>query len=180
MKKLLLSPAATITPNPQGVLLQSDLGDFQLHGKDVSDFVSTICPLLQGQYDQDGVCAQLPGYADASVIAVLNLLKKHGLLEEVADDQAFMPPWPAHERFLNAWQHPDKKSSQDLAACRLLVIGLEPWSVKMVDELANAGVGQIHLLDNEALSKDDVLCHRPFGLEQLGQGRASVLQARLS
>ena len=179
MKKLRLSPAATITPNAQGVLLQSDLGDFQLHGQDVSDFVTTICPLLQGQHDQDEICASLPGYADASIVAVLDLLKKHGLLEEFADDAKFTPPWQPHERFLNAWPHPEKKSSGDLAHAHLLVIGLEPWSVNMVDELANAGIGHIHLLDNESVSTEDVLCHRPLGPENAGLPRAEVLQERL-
>ena len=31
--KIRLSPAASILPNDEGVLLRSDLGDFQLHGK---------------------------------------------------------------------------------------------------------------------------------------------------
>ncbi|MBC3919057.1 TOMM precursor leader peptide-binding protein [Undibacterium sp. CY18W] len=180
MKKLQLSPAATITPNAQGVLLQSDLGDFQLHGKDVRDFVNNICPLLQGQYSQTELCTQLPGYADASIIAVVDLLKKHGLLEEIDESNQFSPPWSPHERFLKAWQHPDKKSTDDLSQARLLVIGLEPWSVKMIDELANAGIGHLHLLDNESLTKDDVLCHRPFGSEHIGQARADILQTILA
>ena len=180
MKKLQLSPAATITPNAQGVLLQSDLGDFQLHGQDVSDFVTNICPLLRGQYDQEELCAQLPGYADASIVAVLELLKQHGLIEEIAEGSAFTPPWPAHERFLKAWQNPDKKPTSDLADRHLLVIGLEPWSVKMVDEMANAGVGHIHLVDNDCVTKDDVLCHRPLGHENIGRARAEVLRQRLA
>ncbi|HEX8956109.1 MAG TPA: TOMM precursor leader peptide-binding protein [Burkholderiaceae bacterium] len=179
MKTLRLSPAATITPNPQGVLLQSDLGDFQLHGQDVREFVANIVPLLQGQYDQEQLCEQLPGYADKSIIAVLDLLRQHGLLEEVDDAGGFMPPWQPHERFLNAWPQAERRPSDSLRDARLLVIGLEPWSVKMVDELANAGVGHMHLLDNEALGKDDVLCHRPLDHGNIGKPRAQVLQALL-
>jgi|GEM_PF-844909 len=179
MKKLQLSPAATITPNPQGVLLQSDLGDFQLHGQDVREFVTHICPLLQGQFDQAQLCEQLPGYADKSIVAVLDLLRQHGLLEEVDEAGAFMPPWQPHERFFKAWQDEKKKPSDSLRDLHLLVVGLEPWSVKMVDELAHAGVGHLHLLDNETLGREDVLCHRPFGLDKLGAPRARVLQALL-
>jgi len=179
MKKLQLSPAATITPNAQGVLLQSDLGDFQLHGQDVRDFMTNICPLLQGQYNQGELCDQLTGYADNSIIAVLELLKKHGLLEETDAGDTFTPPWPSHERFLKAWQHPEKKSSADLRDTHLLVIGLEPWSVKMMDELANAGVGNIHLLDNDLLGKDDVLCHRPLGHANIGKPRSEVMKVLL-
>lgn len=180
MKKIQLSPAATITPNAQGMLLQSDLGDFQLHGKDVRDFVNNIVPLLQGQYDQVQLCEQLPAYANASIVALLELLKKHGLLEEQDDSEDFRPPWASHERFLNAWQHPEKRASADCSLAKLLVIGLEPWSAKMIDELANAGIGHIHVLDNDVLSKDDVLCHRPYGHESIGKPRAEVLQKLLA
>lgn len=180
MKKLQLSPAATITPNAQGVLLQSDLGDFQLHGKDTSDFVANICPLLQGQYDQAELCLQLPNYSDNSIIAVLELLKKNGLLEEVAEGNDFMPPWQTHERFLQAWQHSNKKNTSELTQSHLLVVGLEPWAIKMVDELANAGIGHIHLVDNDLVTKDDVLCHRPLGQHNIGKPRAEVLQALLA
>lgn len=180
MKKLQLSPAATITPNAQGVLLQSDLGDFQLHGNDVSDFVANICPLLQGEYSQEELCAKLPGYSDTSIVAVLELLKAHGLLEEIDHHAESAPPWQAHERFLKAWQHSDKKSTTTLADAHVLVIGLEPWSVAMVDELANAGIGHIHLVDNEQLTRDDVLCHRPLGWDNIGKPRTEVLQALLA
>lgn len=180
MKKLQLSPAATITPNAHGVLLQSDLGDFQLHGKDAGDFVTNICPLLQSQYSREELCAQLPEYSDASIVAVLDLLKTHGLLEEIDQREAFTPPWQPHERFLKAWQHPGKQTSDTFADAHLLVIGLEPWSVAMVDELAHAGIGHIHLMDNAAVTGDDVLCHRHLGWDNIGKPRAEVLQARLA
>jgi ribosomal protein S12 methylthiotransferase accessory factor len=180
MKKIQLSKAATITSNAQGVLLQSDLGDFQLHGKDVRDFIEHVYPLLQGEYTQADLCEQLSDYADASIIAVLDLLKKHGLLEENEAQDNLAPPWSSHERFLKAWQHPEKKSSAELATMHLLIIGLEPWSIKMLDELANAGVGHLHLLDNDVLTRDDVLCHRPLGQDNVGKPRAEVVQAILA
>lgn len=174
--KLQLSPAATITPNPEGVLLQSDLGDFQLHGKDVSEFVSKICPLLNGEHNEQDICSALPNYTDDSIKTLLQLLLKNGLIESVTTEQDFTPPWPSHERFLQAWQHSDKQSTESLKNAKVLVIGLEPWATKMVDELANAGVGHIHILDNETLNTDDVLCHRPLQNKNIGKPRAKILQ----
>ena len=176
--KLQLSPAATITPNAQGVLLQSDLGDFQLHGQDVSEFISHIAPMLDGQHDKQAIFDALPGYDNNSIEAVVNMLMQHGLVEEVEvqDGDTFTPPWQPHERFLQAWSAPEQKPTSSLEHAHLLVIGLEPWAVKMVDELANAGVGHIHVLDNQNLSQDDLLCHRPFTQANLGKPRAEALQ----
>ncbi|NQZ07183.1 MAG: hypothetical protein HRT35_08475, partial [Algicola sp.] len=101
-KKLGLCAAATITPNADGVLLQSDLGDFQLHGQDVGQFISHICPLLQGQHDESEICLALPDYDDDSIKAVLDLLQQKGLIEFVEPNREFAPPWSTHERCLQA------------------------------------------------------------------------------
>ncbi len=175
MNTLLLSPAATITPNVHGVLLQSDLGDFQLHGKDVSDFITTIVPLLQGDNTEQAVCEKLPDYSESSVRSVIALLKQKGLLEEVEANSQFAPPWAMHQRFMNAWS--SKAAPENgLQDKKILVIGLEPWSVKMVDELAYSGVGHIHIIDNDLVTADDILCHRDFGSQSLKQRRADVLE----
>lgn len=180
IKKLELSAAATITPNPDGVLLQSDLGDFQLHGQDASQFITLICPLLQGQHSESEICMALPNYDDASIAALLHLLQQKGLIETVEPNGEFAPPWPTHERFFQAWSGQQKKSTQTLADCHLLVIGLEPWSVKMIDELAHAGIGHVHIIDEEKLGQSDVLCHRPLQHHNIGQLRAQALKTVLS
>ncbi|MFT4926957.1 MAG: ribosomal protein S12 methylthiotransferase accessory factor [Phenylobacterium sp.] len=179
-KKLGLSPAATITPNPDGVLLQSDLGDFQLHGQDVGQFIHHICPLLQGQHSESDICLALPEYDDASIKSILNLLQQKGLVEALEPNRQFAPPWPTHDRFLQAFGGEQKYSTQTLRDCHLLVIGLEPWSVKMIDELAHAGIGHIHIIDHEKLNHSDVLCHRPLQQHNIGQLRAQVLKTVLS
>ncbi|QQX81948.1 TOMM precursor leader peptide-binding protein [Shewanella sp. KX20019] len=179
MNTLLLSPAATITPNVHGVLLQSDLGDFQLHGKDISDFVTTVVPLLQGDNTAQEVCEKLPDYSDSSVLSVIALLKQNGLLEEVEADNRFAPPWAMHQRFMNAWSN-KATAENGLNEKAILVIGLEPWSVKMIDELACSGVAHIHIIDNDVVTADDILCHRAFGQHSLGQLRGEVLKAAIA
>ncbi len=175
MSKLQFSPAATITPNAQGIMLQSDLGVFQLHGKDISDFISRIMPLLKGEHDQQAICDLLPNYDNSSVVAVLDLLKQRGLLEEVKNNVDFSPPWPLHERFLNVWSSADKQSTQSLANKRILVLGLSPWAITMVDELAKAGLSNIHLVDDKVLNEDDRVCHTLFEAGDIGQLKAKLV-----
>lgn len=180
-EKLRLTPAATVTPNAQGVLLQSDLGSFQLHGSDISEFVHRVLPMLvDGAHDADAICARLPEYDADSVCSILALLRSRGLIEAVNDEPGGAPPWPAHERFLAAWPDYAASDDTDLRQRRILVVGLEPWAAKLVDELAYSGVGAIHILDGETLSADDVLCHRPYGAGRIGTPRAQALQAALA
>ncbi|SBS25205.1 molybdopterin biosynthesis protein MoeB [Marinomonas spartinae] len=179
MKKIRLSPAATFVENSNGVLLQSDLGDFQLHGQDVSDFIRHIYPLLKGDYSAQDICEKLPQYADSSIHSLLSLLEKNALVEEISDAELFSPPWLPHERFLRVWSSPEKCSSHDLKEQHILVIGLEPWAITMVEELANTGVGHIHLVDNDVLTNEDILCNRFLSQQDLGKSRAEALRAAL-
>ncbi|MGI9273924.1 MAG: TOMM precursor leader peptide-binding protein [Endozoicomonas sp.] len=175
MDRLRLTPAASISPNKDGVLLQSDLGAFQLHGADVSAFVTDIVPLLQGQHDLAGICSALERYDDDSIESLINLLVDHGLVERDRPD-CLEPPWPAHQRFLKAWSVAENRPEANLQNARVLVIGLEPWSVKMVDELAHCGLGHIHIIDGETVSEDDVLCHRELGRDSIHSNRAEALK----
>lgn len=181
MKKIQLTPAAIVTPNENGILLQSDLGSFQLHGNDISDFVHRVMPMLdKGNYDIADICEELSEYDDDSIKDILGLLRKRGIIVDVPDHVNAAPPWEAHERFLSAWSAKEKQSTSTLTNRHLLVIGLEPWSVKMVDELACCGVGHIHLVDNETITIDDILCHRNFGEQTIGHDRAETLKALLA
>ena len=183
MKKLRLTPAASVTSNQNGVLLSSDLGDFQIHGRDVGDFINRVIPLLDGQLNEIDICAQLPDYAEDSVKTVLGLLTQHGLLEEVSDHQTFTPPGVMQERFLQPWKRQQSGKLTDdysLAETSVLVVGLDPWSVKCLTELTTAGVGHIHLVDKEQLSEDDVACHRNLGQDNIGTPRLQVVADYLS
>ncbi|MCG7547504.1 TOMM precursor leader peptide-binding protein [Pseudoalteromonas sp. Of7M-16] len=184
MKKLRLTPAASIVPNSSGVLLSSDLGDFQVHGRDTSDFVEKILPLLKGELSQAEICARLPEYSDASIQAVLQMLSQYGLLEEVSEQLEFRPPGLVQTRFLRPWHQASQiPHSQDqvysLAPCRVLVVGLEPWAVTLLEELGTAGVGHVHLLDKENISCDDLACHRFLSAEDVGKPRAQVFKSML-
>ncbi|XXY52569.1 TOMM precursor leader peptide-binding protein [Sorangium sp. So ce269] len=78
-------------------------------------------------------------------------------------DEATAPaPAAAHER---------------LARARLLVVGLEPWGAVAAIELASAGVGAIHVLDDREVTADDL---GPFVEADLGKDRAHSLSLALS
>ena len=99
MKKIRLSPSASITTTHSGVLLRSDLGTFQLQGEDVRLFVTSIVPLLDGTRDAAGVAAALSGYSAESVTNFLTLLQYKGLVEPVPDSDRRV----AEERFFQKW-----------------------------------------------------------------------------
>ncbi|KZN52827.1 hypothetical protein N474_22395 [Pseudoalteromonas luteoviolacea CPMOR-2] len=184
MKKLRLTPAASIIPNNSGVLLSSDLGDFQIHGRDTSDFVEKILPLLEGELTEAEICKRLPEYGDTSIQAVLQMLSQYGLLEEASEQLEFRPPGLVQTRFLRPWhQASQTPHSQEqiysLAPCKVLVVGIEPWAVTLLEELGTAGVGHIHLLDKESITSDDLTCHRFLSAEDIGKPRAQVFKAVL-
>ena len=171
MNKLRLTPAATITPNENGIVLQSDLGAFQLHGKDIRDFIDTVMPLLDGRYAEAEICEQLTTYDDNSIQQVLNLLQNKGLIETVNTDAK--PPWPVHERFFKAWN--GATASNKLTQSRVLVLGAESWVATMVEQLAMSGVSQIQIIDNTQVDHDDCLCYHGFDIEHIGLSRAKIL-----
>ena len=158
MAKLQLTPAASIAKHQDGVLLTSDLGTFHLHGRDVQVFIHELLPLLDGRYQLADICQQMDQYADSSIEKLIQLLRQKGLVEDTDDFPDDAPPWPSHERFLRSW--PQAKSQQSLARCAVLVIGLEPWALTAIEELALSGVGRIHCVDSERLRADDCFFQR--------------------
>ncbi|WP_434042170.1 MULTISPECIES: TOMM precursor leader peptide-binding protein [Sorangium] len=64
-----------------------------------------------------------------------------------------------------------------LARSRVLVVGLEPWGAVAATELASAGVGALHVLDDSEVAADDL---GPFAEADLGKDRALSLSLALS
>lgn len=179
MTKLRLTPAATISPNSQGIILQSDLGAFQLHGKDISDFIETVIPLLNGEYDEESICQTLEQYENDSIRTVLELLNSKGLLEQIKSTGDASPPWSVHQRFFSAWNTSGSSAVEKLANARVLVLGTEPWAANAVQQLAMAGVGHIHLVDNANLCSDDRVSFPLFSIADLHKSRAEMLALRV-
>jgi len=153
MKKIRLSPSASITTTQSGVVLRSDLGTFQLHGDDVRLFVSQIVPLLDGTRDAAAVAAALSDYSVESVTNFLTLLQQKGLVENVPDSERRL----AEDRFFQTFGKGEGTALRQLADARVAVVGLEPWGAVAAIELAAAGVGRLHLVDDRTVTDDDVV-----------------------
>ncbi|WP_437619563.1 TOMM precursor leader peptide-binding protein [Sorangium sp. So ce1151] len=184
MPTIRLSRSASITPTDVGVLLRSDLGDFQLTGSDVSAFLERVAPLLDGSRDREAVVEALADYSRQSVTALLDLLEARGLVEQAAD--AAQPARSVDQErlrgqveFLRRWSPAPEQAARRLAGARVLVVGLEPWGASAALALADAGVAALHLIDDGAVGPRDVAVLRERGQAALGAPRRAAVAALL-
>ncbi len=174
MPRIRLSPLASMTPTEVGVLLRSDLGMFQLHGADVQLFIKAMVPLLDGSRDKEAVADVLGQYSRQSVMAFLDLLEQHGLVEPVLDEPGDQR-WRGQKAFFRKWTDRPEEPAQRLRNARVLIAGLEPWGVVAATELGASGVGTLHLLDDCFVVPDDLLATRIWTHRQLGRRRGEAL-----
>jgi len=182
VSRIRLSPSASVTPTEVGVILRSDLGMFQLDGPDLRQFVSEMLPLLNGSHEREAVAAALGGYSHPSVLALLDVLEEHGLLETVTEpeDVSEGERWRGQEEYLRKWTDQPVEATKRLRGARVLIVGLEPWGVVAAAELAAAGSGAIHLLDDGEVTPDDLLSVRMWGTHDLGKPRTLALMENLA
>ena len=148
MPRVRLSPSASVTPTPKGVLLRSDLGTFEIGGADVGAFLEAIVPLLDGSWDRDEIAGALDEFSPRSVLALLDLLEKKGLLEAVFEEDARLDErWRGQEDFFRKWARSPEPMARTLTEARVLLVGLSPWGAAAAGELAASGVGRIDVLD---------------------------------
>ncbi|WP_437685908.1 TOMM precursor leader peptide-binding protein [Sorangium sp. So ce176] len=178
MPSIRLSRSASITPTGVGVILQSDLGAFQLTGSDVSAFVERMAPLLDGSRDRQAVVEALPDYAPASVIRFLDLLEARGFIEAAPDAAAPLDRerLRGQDEFLRRWPAA-AGAQQRLAGARVLVAGLEPWGASAALALAAAGVAALHLVDDGVVGPGDAAVLRERGAAALGAPRRAAVAA---
>ena len=182
MPRIRLSASASVVPTSAGIQLRSDLRTFQIDGSDIQLFIAEILPLLDGSHDKDGVAAALKGHSRRSVLAFLETLEKHRLLEIVPDELAASPdegPWRGQQDFFRKWTNRPEKMSRRLNEARVLIVGLEPWGVRAATELAAAGVGRLQLLDDGSLALGDLPSSRTWAGRHLGQARSMALAEEL-
>lgn len=183
MTRVRLSPSASVTTTEVGVLLRSDLGTFQLDGHDVKLFVNEILPLLDGTRDKEAVASALEEFSRQSVVAFLDLLEQYGLLETVPavpEAPEEQDRWRGQKGFFQKWTDQPEEAARRLGEARVLIVGLEPWGAVAATELAAAGVGALHLLDDGQVASDDLESVRAWGSEHLGRPRSQALMEGLS
>jgi bacteriocin biosynthesis cyclodehydratase domain-containing protein len=156
MPRVRLSPSASVTPTPKGVLLRSDLGTFEVGGADVGAFLEAIVPLLDGSWDRDEIAGALDEFSPRSVLALLDLLEKKGLLEAVSEEDARLDErWRGQEDFFRKWSRSPEPMARTLTEARVLLVGLSPWGATAAGELAASGVGRIDVIDTREAGEFD-------------------------
>jgi ribosomal protein S12 methylthiotransferase accessory factor len=180
MGKLQLAKSVSYTVHPgMGIVFRSDLGTFKLEGAHADVVASRILPLLDSTRDEDQLTAELPQYSAKSVAALLSLLRRYGVIEDALDrDDPQQARLLGQEAFFRKFGV--EQSRERLRAARVLVAGLQPWSVQAALDLARSGVGNLEFCDSGKVTADD-----PFFLDiwpphSAGSDRSLALQSVLS
>lgn len=177
MPRIRLRPSAGVTPTDAGVILRSDLGTFQITGPDVGAFLDQMVPLLDGSRDREALVQALAGYSRPSVTAFLELLTQRGLIEAVPGAPArFRGP----EEFFRAWSADPEEVMPRITRARVLVVGLEPWGAVAAIELAAAGIGALHVIDDGAVGPEDTARRRGHGEAAIATARREIVAAMLA
>jgi ribosomal protein S12 methylthiotransferase accessory factor len=145
-------------------------------------FVENLSPALDGSLNADGLVARLADYSRQSVMALLQALVSHGLVEEVDDrsPRRWLGQQAFFGRFAAESENQASQSAEILAAARVLVVGLEPWGAAAAEALAAAGVGTLHVLDDRLVSVDDAVLVPGWDERWVGRSRCSALAEALS
>lgn len=151
MKRVRLSPSASVTSTGAGVILRSDLGTFQITGADVGAFLGKMVPLLDGSRDGEEIMKALGGYSRDSVATFLGLLQKRGLIELVPETA---DRWRGQEEFFRSWAMSPAEATRRLAEARVICVGLPPWGAAAAIELAAAGIGAIRMIDAQRARRE--------------------------
>ena len=183
MARVRISRSASVTFTAGAALLRTDLGSFALEGDDVREFVARLVPLLDGTRDAPAIAdALVADFTPESVHRFLALLAGRGLVEPVPDDDpdAADAPFRGQVEFLAQWTDRPADAQRLLRDARVLVVGLEPWGVVAAAELAAAGVGTLHLLDDATVDADDRAAVRAWRAEHVGLSRRDALSRVLA
>jgi ribosomal protein S12 methylthiotransferase accessory factor len=172
-----LSPAAFLVSKESGVVLHSDLGTFTLGGRDAVLFVDMMLPLLDGTRNRDEIADAVSEDLRPSVFAFLDLLERHGLLETVLDEvhDPLQARWTLQERFFRVFMEQPADATRRLGEASVLIVGLEPWGLAVASELAAAGIGTLHVLDDGHVASTDLLSVRMWHAGLLGRPRGQAL-----
>ncbi|MBV9544794.1 MAG: TOMM precursor leader peptide-binding protein, partial [Chloroflexi bacterium] len=176
MTRLQLNSSASVLNLHDRIVVHSDVGTFVLEGRDADALLSDVMPLLDGSRSAEEIIHDLPAYRAEDLRGVLESLTRCGLLETSDTDER----WRSRDRFFQTHSHNASLARESLRGAYVLISGLEPWGAVAATELAEAGIGGLHLVDERPVCPSDLLGARIWRPRDLGRGRARSLAARLA
>ena len=193
MSVLQINPAVSIQFSEERALVDSPQGLFQLSGGDVSVFIRELLTLVDGSRSLEELLKLLPGYEPESVQRMISLLQQKKILIEGEGEGHRQHSEIDLEQF-QEFELKGKEALKKLASAHIMVIGLEPWAMNAVIELARLGVRKFTLLDDQLLGLEEGAAIHFTGnkfagtpryeiarrmLEEASGGEAEVLAATL-
>jgi ribosomal protein S12 methylthiotransferase accessory factor len=174
------SPACVVTADC-GVILHSDLGTFVLEGRDITQLAGRVVPLLDGTRGRDSVTGVFSAELQPFVGQLLDILERQGLLEGLGDgvNSQGGDRWEGQEEFLKAFSEAGPKLCRTLGEANVVIVGLEPWGITAATELAAAGVGNLHVVDEGHIAPSDLLSVRTWHAGLVGVQRREALKGSL-
>jgi ribosomal protein S12 methylthiotransferase accessory factor len=181
MAPIRLCSADLLLTTEQGVVCHGAVGAPVLVGRDIRLLVEQVTPLLDGTRDRGEVLDAVPEELRPAVRDLLQFLERQGLVEPVPDvaEDPLRARWRSQERFFRTWSDRPEEAVRRLKDARVLIVGLEPWGATVAGELAEAGVGALHLLDDGRVSVADLTAARLWHADMLGSLRGPALAERL-
>ncbi|MEO8285892.1 MAG: TOMM precursor leader peptide-binding protein [Chloroflexota bacterium] len=187
---LKIVPSASLVPTQSGVAVLSEMGTFQIEGQNMSNFLDAILPALQRGGDLDDIARSVPDYAPQDVSGFLDLLEQCGAIQDAqqpppagkdATPTAPEPEgWKAQKEFFRQWVNRPAAAMQKLRQSHVLLVGLEAWGSVLATDLAEAGLGEIHLLDDAPVTDADLLPAGRFEAADKGKLRSVVIAEQLA
>lgn len=173
MTTLRLNPSVRVITTAHRVLFRTPDRTFALDGPACALFVDVLLPLLDGARTPAGVAAAAPGYDPAGLLSLLDLLQEKGVLDAPAEPEVdrWRERWQAIAPALPGAAIPPHMARERLRSARVIVAGLEPVGALVAAELAAAGVGALHLLDDGLVDHGDLALASPLRQEHLGRQR---------
>jgi ribosomal protein S12 methylthiotransferase accessory factor len=160
-----------------GVVLHADGGALLLPGPEIRILLNSILPLLDGSRSAADIVGKAPGALQSSIAELLKVLKRHGVV--IAESEKAPPTvdarWAGQDRFFELMHRHPKKMRKCLAESGIAVAGLEPWTATAALELAGAGIGRLHLMDNYLVTQSDLHSNSSLRSRDIGRSRAEVL-----
>ena len=176
--RLRLNPAISVIQTNGRVLVRSDVGTLQLRGAGSGRLFDELIPLLDGTRDCRAIVAALGAYPRRAVLAALDRLERHRIIENSRPDGDGRRR--GQVEFFRQWPDRPDDAAERLRRARVLLVGLAPWGAAAAVELAASGIGSLHLVDGEQVASADLLSGRLWSRRDLKRPRAAALAAALS